>query len=106
MLFTTVFLFFLTVSMENSHLGLDEGQFSLSAKWTNSTSFRLAQKDPFAAALLVETNSSVGSSKEQSTSSEQPLFCASDIQELHNEKETDKQKNINLDAVLNFVPCS
>ena len=37
-LFTTGFLFFLRVSMENSHLGLDEGQFSLSFKWTNSTS--------------------------------------------------------------------
>ena len=64
LLFTTVFLFFSTVSMENSHRGLDEGQFSLSFKWTDSTSLRLAQKDPFAAALLDEIESSVGLSRE------------------------------------------
>ena len=63
-LFTTVFLFFLRVSMEKSHLGLDEGQFSLSFKWTDSTSLWLAQKDPFVATLLDETESSVGLSRE------------------------------------------
>ena len=62
-LFTTVFLFFVTVSMENSHRGLDEGHFSLSFKWTNSRSLRLAQKDPFAAALLDKTVTSVGLSR-------------------------------------------
>ena len=46
-LFTMVFLFFSTLSMENSHPGLDEGQFSLSFKWTDSTSLHLGQKDPF-----------------------------------------------------------
>ena len=62
-LLTTVFLFFITVSMENSYRGLDEGQFSLSFKWTDSTSLRLAQKDPFAAALLDKTVTSVGLSR-------------------------------------------
>ena len=57
-LFTTVFLFFSTVSMENSHSDLDEGQFSLSFK-TDFTSLRLTQKDPSAAALLDETESKV-----------------------------------------------
>ena len=78
-LFTTVFLFFLRVSMENSHLGLDEGQFSLSFKWTDSTSLWLAQKDPFVATLLDETESSVGLSREQSSSSEGLLFSASEV---------------------------
>ena len=58
-------LFFLRVSMENSHLGLDEGQFSLSFKWTDSMSLSLAQKDPFVATLLDETESSVAVSREQ-----------------------------------------
>ena len=92
--------------MENSHPGLDEGQFSLSFKWTDSTSLRLAQKDPFAAALLDEIESSVGLSREQSSSSEGLLFSASDVEELDNEEETDKQKNANLDTILDFVPCS
>ena len=82
-LFSTVFLFFLTVCMENSHPGLDEGQFSLSFKWTDSTiqSLRLAQKDPFAVALLDKTVSSVGLSREQSSSSEGLLFSASEVEE-------------------------
>ena len=58
-------LFFLRVSMENSHLGLDERQFSLSFKWTDSMSLWLAQKDPFMATLLDETDSSVALSREQ-----------------------------------------
>ena len=81
-LFTTVFLFFLRVSTENSHLGLDEGQFSLSFKWIDSTSLWLAQKDPFVATLLDETESSVGLSREQSSSSEGLLFSASEVEEL------------------------
>ena len=105
-LFTTLFLFFLTVSMENSHPGLDEGHFSLSFKWTHSTSLRLAEKDPFAAALLDKILSSVGLSREQSSSSERLLFSASDVEESDNEGEGYKQKNANLDAVLDFVPCS
>ena len=92
--------------MENSHPGLDEGQFSLSFKWTDSTSLRLAQKDPFAAALLYEIESSVGLSREQSSSSEGLLFSASDVEESDNEEETDKQKKANLDTILDFVPCS
>ena len=92
--------------MENSHPGLDEGQFSLSFKWTDSTSLRLAQKDPFAAALLDEIESSVGLSREQSSSSEGLLFSASEVEESDNEEETDKQKNANLDTILDFVPCS
>ena len=105
-LFTTVFLFFSTVSMKNSHPGLDEGQFFLSFKWTDCTSLRLAQKDPFAAALLDEIESIVGLSREQSSNSEGLLFSASDVEESDNEEETDKQKNANLDTILDFVPCS
>ena len=105
-LFITVFLFFSTVSMENSHRVFDEGQFSLSFKCTDSTSLRLAQRDPLAAALLDEIESSVGLSREQSSSSEGVLFSASDVEESYNEEETDKQKNANLGAVLYFVPCS
>ena len=93
-------------SMENSHLGLDEGQFSLSFKWTDSTSLRLAQKHPFPAALLDEIESSVGLSTEQSSCSEVLLFSVSDVEESDNEEETDKQKNANLDTILDFVPCS
>ena len=55
--------------MENSHLGLDEGQFSLPFKWTDSTSLWLAQKDPLVATLLDEMESSLGLSREQSSSS-------------------------------------
>ena len=107
-LFTTVFLFFPAVSMENSHPGLDEGQFSLSLKWTDSTSLRFAQKHLFAAALPDETESSVGSKTEQSSSSERLVFSASEVEESDNEatNESYKQKNANLDAVLDFVPCS
>ena len=96
MLFTTVFLFFLTVSTGNSHLGLDEGQFSLSFNRTDSTSLRLAQKDPFAAALLDKTVASVGLSREQSSSSEGLLFFASEVEESDTEEESYKQKNANL----------
>ena len=78
----------------------------MSFKWTDSTSLRLAQKDPFAAALLDEIESSVGLSGEQSSSSEGLLFSASDVEESDNEEETDKQKNANLDTILDFVPCS
>ena len=78
----------------------------MSFKWTDSTSLRLAQKDPFAAALLHEIESSVGLSREQSSSSEGLLFSASDVEESDNEEETDKQKNANLDTILDFVPCS
>ena len=92
--------------MENSHRGLDEGRFSLSFKWTDSTSLRLAQKNPFVAALLDEIESNVGLSREQSSSSEGLLFSASDIEESDSEEETDKQKNANLDTILDFVPCS
>ena len=63
-------LFFLRVSMENNPLRLDEGQFSLSFKWTDSMSLWLAQKDPFVATLLDETENSVALSREQSSSSE------------------------------------
>ena len=66
-LFTTGFLILATVSIEHSHVGLDEVFFVF--KWTDSTSLRLAQKDPFAVALLDETDSSVGLSREQSSSS-------------------------------------
>ena len=106
-LFTTVFLFSSMVSMENafgeSHPGLDEGQFSLSFKWTDSTSLRLAQKDPFAAALLHETESSVGLSREQSSSSEGLLFSATDVEESDKDEEHHKQKNTDVDASLDFV---
>ena len=43
---------------------------------------RLAQKDPFVATLLDETESSVGLSREQSSSSERLRFPASEVEEL------------------------
>ena len=61
-------LFFLRVSMENNHLGLDEGQFSSSFKWADSMSLWLAQ--------------SVALSREQSSSSEGLLFSASEVEDL------------------------
>ena len=48
----------------------------------------------------------MGLSREQSSSSEGLLFSASDVEESDNEEETDKQKNANLDTILDFVPCS
>ena len=48
----------------------------------------------------------MGLSREQSSSSEGLLFSASDVEELDNEEETDKQKNANLDTILDFVPSS
>ena len=109
-LFTMVVLFFLMVSMltslGKSHPALDEGQFSLSFNWIDSTSLRLAQKDPFAAALPAETESSVRLSKGQSSSSQRQLFCTSEVEESGNEEENREQKNANLDAILDFLPCS
>ena len=61
-------LLFLRVSMENNHLGLDEGHFSSSFKWAESMSVWLAQ--------------SVALSREQSSSSEGLLFSASEVEDL------------------------
>ena len=74
--------FFLRVSVENNNLGLDEGQFSSSFKWADSMSLWLAQKDPFVATLLDETENSVALSREQSSSSEGLLFSASEVEDL------------------------
>ena len=63
----------------------------LSFKWTDSTSLRLAKKDPFAAALLDETESSVGLSMEQPSSSEGMPFSASEVEESDKEEESNKQ---------------
>ena len=68
--------------MENNHLGLDEGLFSSSFKWADSMSLWLAQKDPFVATLLDETENSVALSREQSSSSEGVLFSASEVEDL------------------------
>ena len=48
----------------------------------------------------------VGLSREQSSSSEGLLLSARDVIQSDNEEESDKQKNANLEAVLDFVPCS
>ena len=75
-------LFFLRVSMEHNQLGLDEGQFFSSFKWADSMSLWLAQKEPFVATPLDETENSVASNRERSSSSEGVLFSASEVEDL------------------------
>ena len=86
------------VLMKDSFLCPSSGQIPRVSSWV--------KKILFAAALLDETESSVGLSREQSSNSEGLLFSASDVEESDNEEESYKEKNANLDAVLDFVPCS
>ena len=75
-------LFFLRVSMENNHLGLNEGRFSSSLKWADSIILWLAEKDHFAATLLDETENSVALSREHSSHSEGLVSSASEVEDL------------------------
>ena len=93
-------------TLGGSTLGLMKGKIPGLFIWTDSTSLWLAEKDPFACAMLDELKeSSVGLSRGQSSSSEGPLFSNSDVKVTKSEDKGMTTKKV-CAQYEEVVPCS